>query len=138
MVLEGRPKYRRLSVPQKMMRRRRARRAVLAMAVASAGMPIAASAADTWSISIGIREITTNPAVGSDGGTSGAIEWVNLDGQSITADGLWHQYTWNFGTDPVQSFSGGNNVLSSTFNKGTLENIRILNSGGNNGGAINL
>lgn len=115
---------------------RRFRHLVLGMAVA--GMPAIALAVDSWSISIGVRETGTSAAIGDDGGTSGAIEWVNLDGQSIIADGLWHQYTWNFGTDPVTNFSGGNGVLSSATMKGTLENIRIVNSGGNVGGAINL
>src|SRR5262245_18869927 len=117
-------------------RRRGVRSLVLSMAVA--GVPAAARGADSWSITIGVRETGTSAAIGDDGGTTGGIEWVNLDGQSIIADGLWHQYTWNFGTDPVTSFSGGNGVLSSATMKGTLEHIRILNSGGNSGGAINL
>ena len=115
---------------------RRVRHLVLGMAVA--GMPAIALAADSWSISIGVRETGTSAAIGADGGSTGGIEWVNLDGQSIIADGLWHPYTWNFGSDPVTNFSGGNGVLSSATMKGTLENIRILNSGGNAGGAINL
>src|SRR5262245_45422872 len=65
-----------------------------------------ARAADSWSVSIGVRETGTSAAIGADGGTSGSIEWVNLDGQSIIADGLWHQYTWNFGTDPITAFAG--------------------------------
>ena len=109
-----------------------------ALVILVAGMPAIALAADSWSISIGVRETGTSAAIGDDGGSTGGIEWVNLDGQSIIADGLWHQYTWNFGTDPVTNFSGGNGVLSSATMKGTLENIRILNSGGNAGGAINL
>ena len=109
-----------------------------ALVILVAGMPAIALAADSWSISIGVRETGTSAAIGDDGGSTGGIEWVNLDGQSIIADGLWHQYTWNFGTDPVTNFSGGNGVLSSATMKGTLENIRILNSGGNVGGAINL
>src|SRR5262245_59117628 len=118
-------------------RGRTVRLLVLVMAVA--GMPSIALAADSWSISIGVRETGTSAAIGDDGGTSGGIEWVNLDGQSIIADGLWHQYTWNFGNDTVTAFTGsGNGVLSSSNMKGTLENIRILNSGGNTGGAINL
>ena len=115
---------------------RRVRHLLLGMAVA--GMPAIALAVDSWSISIGVRETGTSAAIGDDGGSTGGIEWVNLDGQSIIADGLWHQYTWNFGTDPITNFSGGNGVLSSATMKGTLENIRILNSGGNTGGAINL
>ena len=110
----------------------------LGLAIFFVGMPAIVRAADSWSISIGVRETGTSAAIGADGGTTGGIEWVNLDGQSIIADGLWHQYTWNFGTDPVTNFSGGNGVLSSATMKGTLENIRILNSGGNSGGAINL
>ncbi len=110
----------------------------LVLGIAVAGMPAIALAADSWSISIGVRETGTSAAIGDDGGSAGGIEWVNLDGQSIIADGLWHPYTWNFGTDPVTNFSGGNGVLSSATMKGTLEHIRILNSGANVGGAINL
>ena len=85
-------------------RGRRVCHLVLGMAVA--GMPAIALAVDSWSISIGVRETGTSAAIGDDGGSTGGIEWVNLDGQSIIADGLWHQYTWNFGTDPITNFSG--------------------------------
>src|SRR4029079_2936619 len=110
----------------------------LGLALAVAAMPGSARGGGSGSLSIAVGEAGTSAAMGDDGGTRGGIEWVNLDGQSIIADGLWHQYTWNFGTDPVTNFSGGNGVLSSATMKGTLENIRILNSGGNSGGAINL
>ena len=38
------------------------------LAIAVAAVPVSARAADTWSVSIGVREISTNPAIGSDGG----------------------------------------------------------------------
>src|SRR5688500_15579345 len=117
-------------------RQRGVRNLLLGMAVAAVAAE--ARALDQWSISIGVRETGTSAAIGDNGGTTGGIEWVNLDGQSIIADGLWHQYTWNFGIDPITNFSGGNGVLSSATNKGVLEHIRIVNSGGNVGGAINL
>ena len=116
-------------------RKRGARTIVLGMAIAA--VPVAARGADSWSVSIGIRETGSSGAIGSDGGTSGTIEWINLDGQTIIPDGFYHQYTWTFGTDPVTAFTG-DGVLSAANNKGTLEHIRIVNSGGNTGGAINL
>src|SRR5262245_26475542 len=97
-----------------------------------------ARAADSWSISIGVRETGDAGAIGTTGTTAGGIEWVNLDGQQIIPDGNWHQYTWNFGTDPITNFSGGNGVLSAANNHGVLENIRIRNTGGNVGADLRL
>src|SRR5215218_3958759 len=123
-----------------MRRKCRVRTAAL-LAAAGAGvagiaaLPSVVTAADSWSISIGVRETGDTGAIGSTGSaTTGGIEWINLDGQPISADNLWHQFTWNFGTDPVTNFSGGNGALSSANNKGVLESIRIRNTGGNSGG----
>lgn len=83
--------------------------------------------AQTFSISIGVRETGVSGTIGANGGASGVIEWINKDGLSLAADGLWHQFTFTFGTDPVTGFTG-DGVLDGTF--GTFENIRILNNGG--------
>jgi hypothetical protein len=88
------------------------------------------ASAQTFQISIGVRETGTSQPVGENGGTNNGIEWINLDGPVLTADNTWQQFTYNFGTDPVTSFAGAtaNGVLDGT--KGTLEHIRIRNSSG--------
>lgn len=96
----------------------------LALVVASA------AAHAQLSISLGIRETGTSAAIGANGGTSGGIEWVNLDGQTLNLDGTWQQFTFNFGTDALTAFAGAsaNGALDGT--KGTIEHIRIRNTGG--------
>jgi len=81
-------------------------------------------------ICIGIREIATNPALGADGGTSGGIEWVGSSTTSGAPAGIvlnpsagWQTITIDPAVGPIRNFSGGNGVLSSTYNKGTLEHI---------------
>ena len=83
--------------------------------------------AQTFKISIGVRETGSTAAIGADGGTAGAIEYINRDGLTLTADGTWQKFTFNFGTDPVTSFVG-NGVLDGT--TGVFEQIRFLNSSG--------
>ena len=75
-----------------------------------------------------MRETGQAVAIGSNGGTGGTgIEWINLDGQFLPFDSAWHQFSFNFGSDPVTSFTG-DGVLTGT--RGTLEHIRFLNAGG--------
>ncbi len=88
---------------------------------------------ETFKISIGVRETGSTGSIGSNGGTTGAIEWINLDGQTLTADGTFQTFTFNFGTDPVAYFAGStaggtNGVLDGT--RGVLEHIRITQSSG--------
>jgi hypothetical protein len=92
---------------------------------------LAASAeAQTFAVSIGVRGTGSAAAIGANGGTTGGIEWINLDGLTLNATGQWQQFVFNFGTDPVTGFAGAsaNGVLDGT--RGTLENIRIRNSSG--------
>ncbi len=92
------------------------------------------TAQGTLSISIGIRETgaggSTFTAIGADGGSAGGIEWVNRDGQTLVLDGTWQQFTFDFDADTLSGFAGAtaNNMIDGDF--GTLEHIRILNSGG--------
>jgi GH25 family lysozyme M1 (1,4-beta-N-acetylmuramidase) len=113
--------------------------AMAALAAAAMRTPIAL-AADSWSISIGIRETGSAGAIGENGGTTGGIEWINLDAFTLNADDTWHTATWNFapGLHTATNFSGGNGILSAANNKGVLEHIRIKNTGGNSGGEIRL
>ena len=85
-------------------------------------------------ISLGIRE-TNNvppPAIFSNAGTVNGIEWVNLDGQTLVADGTWQLFTFTPATDALTAFAGAtaNGVLTPGIEVATLEHIRILNSDG--------
>ena len=88
-------------------------------------------------ISIGVRETGfagqpfTN--IGDNGAATGGIEWVNLDGQTLTLDGSWQYFTFDLANDPIQAFAGtsANGVLEGGW--GTLENIRLVNISGHTG-----
>src|SRR4051812_33462094 len=71
---------------------------------AVAGLAGAVLGADSWSISIGVRETGSAGAIGSDGGTSRTLEWIDLDAKPINADNNWNPYTWNFGTAGISAF----------------------------------
>jgi hypothetical protein len=78
----------------------------------------AASAGDpTLNISIGVRETFFNGGpqgpIGSNGGTTGGIEWINLDGQTLVLDGTWQLFSFFFIFDPVTAFAGvsANSIL---------------------------
>ncbi len=85
-------------------------------------------------LSIGVRETGfaggADNGVGGNGGSTGGIEWINLDGQNLTMDGTWQTFTWTFATDPVNAFAGtsANSILEGSF--GVLEHLRIRNTGG--------
>ena len=95
-----------------------------------AAVATCASAFAQLEISIGIRETGTTEPIGGNGGTSGGIEWINLDGQTLNLDGTWQTFTFNFGTDSVTAFAGATADGALTGTKGTLEHIRIRNAGG--------
>lgn len=78
-------------------------------------------------ISIGIREVTgTGPAF-SNGGSTGGIEWVALDGQTLVADGSWQTFTFTPTADTLAAFAGAsaNGTLDTDW--AVFENLRILN-----------
>jgi hypothetical protein len=110
----------------------KASRLTLGLAVAAT---LASSAYAQLAISIGVREsgVSTVP-IGGNGTAAGSIEFVNLDGQTLNADGQWHTFTWNFGTDPVSFFAGtqpaggADNRLDGIW--GALEHLRVRNTGG--------
>ena len=99
------------------------------------GMAAVATAQNTVPISIGLRETGAGGGaaftnVGDDGGFAGGIEWINLDGQTLTLDGTWQQFTFDLAMDPVTLFAGAtaNGMLEGGY--GTIEHIRILNNNG--------
>jgi hypothetical protein len=98
--------------------------AILASLLAAA--PIQAA---SLLISIGVRE-TGNPnnlLVGQNGGSTGGIEFVNRDGQTLNADGTWQRFVFTPLTDPLTAFAGttANSMLDEDW--GVLEHVRIAN-----------
>lgn len=92
-------------------------------------------------IAVGCRETTTaaGTAIGSNGGTSGGIEWAGVTnavgGQPqptrwITASN-WTTLEFNFPTEPIRSFVSGNGVLFTASGLGTLEHLALVPGAGN-------
>ncbi|MDM8008573.1 MAG: hypothetical protein QUV05_20740 [Phycisphaerae bacterium] len=83
-------------------------------------------------LSIGIRETNSAGTIFGDGGSSGGIEWVNRDGQTLIADGTWQLFTFTPATDPLLAFAGttANSMLEPGHEWAVLEHIRILNDMG--------
>lgn len=92
---------------------------------------VSAASQAQLAISIGIRETGSTGAIGTNGGSTGGIEFVNLDGQSLNIDGTWQTFTFNFQGDALTAFAGGsaNSLYDGT--RGVLEMIRIRNINGN-------
>ena len=97
--------------------------------LAACGVLTAAVAeAASFKISLGIRETGTTAAIFGNGGTSGTLEQVNKDGQTLVADGTWQLFTFTPNADVLTAFVTGDGVLSSA--TGTIEHIRLLNDQG--------
>lgn len=99
------------------------------MAIAAAAALAGSALAQTLSISIGVRETGTSGAIGSNGGSSGGIEWVNKDGLTLNLNNTWQLFTFDLANDPITGFAGStaNGVLEGS--TGTLEHIRIKSEG---------
>jgi len=90
-------------------------------------------------VSLGVRETGTTAPVGSDGGTTGTIEWVGASGRYngvspqgklVTAmPGIWQTIVFDPLTDPIRPHTG-DGVLSSPSNKGTFEHLAFSSTGG--------
>jgi hypothetical protein len=90
----------------------------------------ASAAAQSIAVSIGVRETGTLAPLGADGGTNGGIEFVNRDQANIPLDGTWHQVSFNFPNAELLAFAGTTaNSMWDTL-RGTLEMIRLRNTGG--------
>ncbi|MFN7138636.1 MAG: putative Ig domain-containing protein [Limisphaerales bacterium] len=88
-------------------------------------------------IALGCRETTTasGTAIGSDGGTTGAIEFVGVNAgtqpnptRTIPAN-VWTNISFNLPLEPAASFSSGNGVLSTASGLGVLEQLAIVPNG---------
>lgn len=91
-------------------------------------------------IALGVRE-TNSPApceIGTDGGTSGAIEWIGSTtagaaptGKVVNPSMSWQTITFDPTSDPIRNYSGGDGVLNGAC--GVLECLGITTTGGNTG-----
>ena len=85
-------------------------------------------------LALGIREITTTPSVGADGGTTGPVEWVGTSetvtdefdneaprGILIEADDDWQEIDIDLKNAAVVAFENGNSILSEDY--GVLEHL---------------
>ena len=87
-------------------------------------------------LTFGIREITAEPGVGEDGGTTGPIEWVGTSQRISAPDGslsprgiyvptssTWQEIDIDIKKQPIFSFSDGDGVLTS--NWGVIEHLAV-------------
>lgn len=91
-------------------------------------------------VAVGCRETSTpaGTAIGVDGGTTGSsIEWAGVTGLSGTApiptrtvSNSWTRLTFDFPSEPIRSFSGGNGVLATASGLGVLEHLAIVPTAG--------
>ncbi len=91
-------------------------------------------------IAIGCRETTTaaGTPLGSDGGTSGGIEWVGVTGVAgsapvssrVVLPNTWTTLTFDLPNEPCRSFSGGNGALSTASGLGVLEHLAVVPAAG--------
>jgi hypothetical protein len=122
------------SLGEKMQYRLRARFACVAGGLTLA-MVCAPATAQNLAISIGVRETqqgggTSGGPIGSNGASTGGIEFIKLDGTLIPTNGTFQTLTFTFGTDPATAFAGttANSILEGDW--GVLEMIRIRNVDG--------
>jgi hypothetical protein len=87
-------------------------------------------------VAVGCRETTTaaGTPIGSNGGTTGGIEWAGVTNTAGTAPmptrtvpaGSWATLTFDLPHEPITSFSGGNGILSTVSGLGVLEHVAIV------------
>jgi hypothetical protein len=87
-------------------------------------------------VAVGCRETTiaAGTPLGSDGGTTGGIEWAGVTNTSGTAPmptrtvaaGSWATLTFDLPHEPITSFSGGDGILSTASGLGVLEHVAIV------------
>ncbi len=96
---------------------------------------------DVWSdkpirVGLGVRETSTPAGTtpGSDGGTTGGIEWVGVTGVNgpapipsrLVASSNWTRLTFVFSNEVVRSFASGNGILGTASQLAVLEHLAIV------------
>ena len=94
----------------------------------------APSFAQTLQVSIGIREtmidVPGDIPIGGNGGSTGGIEWGNLDGQTLGLNDTWQLFTFQILTADLRPFAGPTANGRLDGGGGVLEHIRFLNFDG--------
>ncbi|HOC55404.1 MAG TPA: immunoglobulin domain-containing protein [Verrucomicrobiota bacterium] len=88
-------------------------------------------------VAVDVRETNPSGAIGSNGGTSGTIEFVGVSGKTGTTPiptrtvvaGAWTTLKFNLPQEPVAGFTG-NGILESTTGKAVLEALALVPAGG--------
>lgn len=103
---------------------------LLLTTVVLGALGIASLSAASLQLSIGIRETGGSGPAFSNGGSANGIEFVDLDGQTLIADGTWQLFTFTPTVDTLTAFAGAtaDGILSSDWV--VLEHVRIRNSDG--------
>ena len=70
------------------------------------GVCCSAASAANLAVSLGIRETGGSGPIFSNGGSTNGIEFVNLDGQMLNANGTWQLFTFTPSTDTLTAFAG--------------------------------
>ena len=90
-------------------------------------------------VTLGLRETGTTAAIGENGGTAGAIEWVGGATDPSTSPPLgqlalpyqWTTMEFAIPFEPVKGWiAGADGVLSSPTGKGTLEHLALIAADG--------
>jgi hypothetical protein len=89
------------------------------------------------SVGLGLRETSTSAGLGANGGTTGTIEYVGVNGLTGTrpnptksvAAGTWTTLEFNLPTEAKTAFTG-DGILTSSTGKGVLEHLCIVPTGG--------
>ncbi len=87
-------------------------------------------------VALGVREsvVPAGTIPGSNGGTSGAIEWVGATNPGgnipmpnrLVPAGAWTTLSFDFPTEPTRSFSGGNGVLATSSGLAVFEHVALV------------
>lgn len=87
--------------------------------------------AGTLRLAVGIRETGTAAEIGADGGTSGPIEWVGVNGdvdgapQGVLVEpmpGVWQTFIFDPLTDPIHGMTG-DGILWTPTGRGVFEHL---------------
>ncbi len=88
-------------------------------------------------VGLGLRETSSAGAIGGNGGTVGAIEFVGVPStlgatptpSRLVPAGSWTTLTFDIPNEPIVRFTG-NGILESTTGKGVLEHLALVGAGG--------
>jgi len=88
-------------------------------------------------VAVNVRETNPTGAIGSNGGSSGTIEFVGVSGTAGTTPiptrtvsaGAWTTLKFDLAQEPVAGFTG-NGILESTTGKAVLEALALVPAGG--------